>query len=776
MAALTAFFAYPSEPREIGVVIEPAVAQARKFAGDLRVTTWRETDIAGRFIAGEVLENVDNTDCLIADVSRLNFNVTYEVGYAIGRGRRIVLVRNASIQNDSALRREVGIFDTLGYAEYENSAQLVDIMKGVSDITPLSFDASAINTKAPVYLLEAKFKTNEVTRMIARVKRARLFFRSFDPNEQPRLSGHDAINSVAQSAGVLLHLLPSTQHGADVHNFRAAFLAGLSQGMGKVTTILQQGTEPVPLDYRDLITPFQRLEQIDEAIGNFAVRVVEALQTGIPSSLPESKSALASLSLGASSAENELRDLGSYYLQTDQFLRALRGEARLVVGRKGSGKTAVFAQVRDRTRVKKQNIVVDLKPEGYKLKKFKETIAGMLTEGTLEHTITAFAEYLLLLEICYKILEKDEIPHTRNHHLYEPYRKLANLYETDEYVSEGDFSERMTILLERISKDYARRYGKQRNTVLSEAQVTELIYRHDVVKLRDQLRDYMALKGQLWLLLDNLDKGWPTHGIEAEDLIIIRALLEATRKIERDFQRADLEAYTLVFLRNDVYEILIDETPDRGKESKVVLDWTDPDLLREIIRKRLVFSGFFSESARFEEIWPQICISHIDGEESSQYLIDRCLLRPRSLIDLIGHCRARAINLQKDKIDRDDIIQGFSTFSSDLLIDISYEIRDVVPTAEDILYTFIGVSSTLSSTDYEITLLQSNISPDSVATITDILLWYGFLGVQVSDEKTEYIYSVNYDMKRLKGLIKKVGVENILYKVNPAFWPALDIH
>ena len=61
---------------------------------------------------------------------------------------------------------------------------------------------------------------------------------------------------------------------------------------------------------------------------------------------------------------------------------------------------------------------LDLRPEGYKLIKFKEEVLDLLSEGTLEHTITAFWEYLLLLEVCHKILEKDRVPHTRNQKLY----------------------------------------------------------------------------------------------------------------------------------------------------------------------------------------------------------------------------------------------------------------------------------------------------------------------------------------------------------------------
>ncbi len=774
MENLTIFFAYPSAPQTIGETITAAAQNGERYLVGYKISTWQQSEIAGRFIAEEVINKIAASSCLAADITELNFNVTYEVGYAIGAQRRVILTRNRSLKDDARLRAELGVFDTLGYRQYENSQELLDIVKSVSDVTPLVFDSSAINTTAPVYVLEPKFKTDQATRIISRVKRARLFYRSFDPSEQPRLSAHDAIRNVAQSAGVLLQLTRDHNADANLNNLRAAFLAGLAHGMGKVTVILQDGDEPVPIDYRDLVVAYTHPDQIDEAIADFAVRVVEALQAGTPSKVKGPRSFLAGLTLGASSAENEFRDLGEYYLPTAQFLRAARGDARLVVGRKGSGKTALFSQVRDQVRAKRTNIVLDLKPEGYKLRKFNELVGDLLTGGTREHTVMAFWEYLLLLEICYKILEKDEIPHTRNHNLYDPYRRLAETYQSDEYISEGDFSERMTILLERITHDYAAKHGESSGTVLSQAQVTELIYRHDLVKLRDELQAYMSYKDELWILIDNLDKGWPTHGVAEEDLVIIRALLEATRKLERDFQRVGQNCNTIVFLRNDVYELLVGETPDRGKESKVVLDWTDPDLLREVLRRRLVFNNL--EDASFEEVWPQICISHIDGQESSQFLIERCLMRPRCLIDLVDHCRAHAVNLQRDQIGRDDLEQGLSTFSSDLLVDIGYEIRDVVPDSDEILYAFLGVEKELSVLDFEIVLAEASIDEDSLEKVTDILLWYGFLGVQIGFDDARYINSVNYDLKRLKGLMAKAGRQHLRYCINPAFWSALEVH
>src|SRR5690606_10082406 len=112
--------------------------------------------------------------------------------------------------------------------------------------------------------------------------------------------------------------------------------------------------------------------------------------------------------------------------------RTLRGEVRIVVGRKGAGKTAVFGQVRDAVRRDRSNIVLDLKPEGYQLKKFKDQILNYMEHGTAEHTITAFWEHLLLQEIAYKLLEKDQSVHLRDHRLLEPYQELARRYGDNE--------------------------------------------------------------------------------------------------------------------------------------------------------------------------------------------------------------------------------------------------------------------------------------------------------------------------------------------------------
>src|SRR5262249_19397277 len=151
----------------------------------------------------------------------------------------------------------------------------------------------------------------------------------------------------------------------------------------------------------------------------------------------------------------------------------------------------LFWQVRDRLKEERRRIVVDLKPDGYKLLKFKEDVLALLQEGTLEHTIMAFWQYLILLEIAYKILEKDREVHLKDHRIYNEYRALHEQYAADDYVSEGDFSERTSKLIERIRNDFTRAYQKHGNRIrLSNAEITELLFKHDIAALRKRVLDY----------------------------------------------------------------------------------------------------------------------------------------------------------------------------------------------------------------------------------------------------------------------------------------------
>ena len=425
------FVAYPGKPDLIGEPIEAATHGLNMQSQEFEFKTWKALDVPGRFIAEEVLGAIEKCDCFVADITYLNFNVIYEIGYAIGKKKGVLLIRNSTLEGEMNSIQRVGIFDTLAYIDYQNSRELQTILRDSHSRTPLDRPQN-LNSRVPLYFVDAKHKTDWVNGLVSRVKRTRLNYRSFDPSEQPRLSAHDAINQVAQSYGVLSQLLSRDIRDHDVHNLRAAFISGLAAGMNKPIMIIQYKDDPVPIDYRDLVRTCYHIKDLDEAVTDFAAEVTQALQEELDCVVKTHLTFLEKLDLGASSAENELRYLNFYYVETDGFRRAARGEARLVVGRKGAGKTAVFMQIRERVGKSRKNIVLDLKPDGYKLLKFKDTVLKLLERGSFEHTVMAFWEYILLLEIRHRILESDRAIHNNDHVLYEPYRRLSELQVDDE--------------------------------------------------------------------------------------------------------------------------------------------------------------------------------------------------------------------------------------------------------------------------------------------------------------------------------------------------------
>jgi hypothetical protein len=65
------------------------------------VESWRQIDFAGRLIIEGILDKIQAAP--FADLTRLNFNATFEVGYALGREKRVVHSALKRVQNGGFL-------------------------------------------------------------------------------------------------------------------------------------------------------------------------------------------------------------------------------------------------------------------------------------------------------------------------------------------------------------------------------------------------------------------------------------------------------------------------------------------------------------------------------------------------------------------------------------------------------------------------------------------------------------------------------------------------
>lgn len=771
-----AFVAYSSRDKQVAEEVAAAVLKANSAPIPVWYEPWEFNDVPGVALVSPILAGIEESAFIVADITYLNLNVVFEVGYAIGCDRRVFLIRHGRVIGDKELAREAGIFDTLGYYEYQTSEDLRQRLMSTIEV-PATRAQWPLDHKAPIYIVEPAVRNDANILLTSRVKKAGYRYRSFNPVEDVRLSSSDALRQVATASGVVMMLQEDLSDTARAHNVRAMFVAGLASGMGKPTLIIAPVGYDAPLDVRDAVKYFRYPADIIELVMSFTPAVNSYSQQVEPPPI-STDNVLEILAIGDPTAENEMTTLSQYYLRTNEYQRALRGEVNLVVGRKGSGKTALFIQVRDRIRSDKRNIMVDLKPEGYQLLKLKEAILAYLSEGSRQHLITGFWEYLILLEVAYKLLEKDKNTYKFNHEINELYLELEQTYRTDSFSVEGDFSERLSSLSQRLADEYEARHPDALHSMsagaMSAEEVSRVLYAHDIRHLKERISAYLEKKQSVWILFDNLDKGWSTNGVDVLDATVLRCLIDAGRKIEREMARAGHSFHCIVFVRNDVYEHLMQNSADYGKEMRATLDWTDADLLKEMLRLRLVSSlEKGASNMTFEALWRMVCTPQIEGEDSSNYIISRSLMRPRNVLKIFNHARGFAVNFGHTRIEEEDFEKGLKAYSQDLIIELDRELADVSHGARDLLYHFIDVSNVLGASEVRSILESAGVESGDMSAVLDYLLYYGVLGIRAGQIEN-YIFDTHYDLRPLKIRAERAG-EAARYVINPAFWPALGI-
>ncbi len=765
---MKAFFAYPSKPAVVGQLIEGAVKSLP--IGGLEVQTWVSNDICGLPLTDPIFDNILKSDVVVADITRLNFNVTFEVGFAIANGKKLLLTKHKDTVRDNRSDR-VGVFDTLGYVQYETTSDIIAILE--SDVSPKTIKFPSVkDSKSPVYIVEPPIRDELITKLVSRVKKTRIRYRSFNPNEDVRLSATDAIRHVSESFGVMIPILDEAYEDAEVHNLRGAFVAGLALGAGIPLSLVQHYGGPAPLDVRDLVSTIKHPDDISSLVQAFAISVTDATDNFVGSPTREAGS-LEALNIGDSTAENEFEGLDHYFHNTDQYLKAERGEVNLVVGRKGTGKTAIFGHLRNRKRRDRSNVIVDLRPEGYQLIRLREEVFAKLTAGAKNHLIMAFWEFILYIEICNKLIEGDRQRHMADADIHKIYTRIRSRYGDQLKFEEADFSERLLMVSEHIVQEYRSRYSASDGVTFSTASLTEMLYKTDIKDVRSDVVEYLRLKKSAVILFDNLDRGWPESGLTNDDILVIRCLIDAARKVQRDLRQNDIDFSSIVFLRNDVYQILMRRTADFGKDLSAQLDWTDTDQIKELIRLRMIMNSS-DKNRDFNSLWRRYFVPYVDGVESSDYILDRSLRRPRNVIKMIYESRASAINLGHKMIQDSDVKKGVERFSRNLLIEADRELTDIAPIAEGILYNLIGENSVLSRDDLESAIFQGKYHDLDRETIIDRLLYFGFLGIK-RGRSTKYIYDVGYDMNLVHAEIRKFS-EDVRYEINPAFYSVLYIN
>lgn len=757
-----AFFAYPGGKPLIGDAVRGAVETSK--SSNLRLFPWEAMTIIGFKVDDVVRQHVKKCDVLVADVTYPNHNVFYELGYAISLGKAVVPTVNRAVEGSTERLQQIGLFDTLGWALYENAQELWLALKDWKDSSWTNHYFRPKDHSQPLFILDTLKKTDFRNHIFQSVENSGVHYRVFDPGDNPRLSAAKAISDITSSSGVIIPLLGSDIVDSNMHNLRAAFMLGLAHGAEIDALAIQYENAPVPLDYRDFVRNSTFKRETEKHVSDYCAQTLLWNQTASIKSITADVGILGDIDLGSPTAENETQKLSYYFVRTAEFARAQRAEGALVIGRKGSGKSAVFFQLLQTLSREKGRCIVDLRPASHNLSEMREALLTIVNHGIYDHTIAAFWQYVLYVEIVLKIREM-VLPKSKNDFpLQQRIRALEEEFSLSESIVSGDFTSRLDAAVREVVKASAA----STSAADLRSSLTNRMFEQPIPKLREAVASFRDHVDEIVILIDDLDKGWPPRRVESHDVGTIKHLIEVLNRIQRDLSRRKFPLRHLLFLRSDIYEQLVEETSDRGKYNPIKVDWSDPEQLRHLLRQRVVSNIEANhQDAAWEALNPRI-----NGTTAVEMMIEGSLRRPRFLIDLCERTLSYAINRGHQRVTQSDVEEGLRQMSLYLVSDFGYELRDVAGTPERIFYAFIGKPELLTESELESILSGFDLGADLTSTI-DLLLWYGFLGIARADAPPVFIYDRAYDFNRLEA-DRDPDRGEVLYAVNPAFLRGLE--
>ena len=87
--------------------------------------------LGGKPLISTITQNIAKADIFASDLTHPNFNVTFELGYAIGKFKRIWLSLNKAVESAPHAYRQLysGMLGGLGYAAYTNHQNLASFFE-----------------------------------------------------------------------------------------------------------------------------------------------------------------------------------------------------------------------------------------------------------------------------------------------------------------------------------------------------------------------------------------------------------------------------------------------------------------------------------------------------------------------------------------------------------------------------------------------------------------------------------------------------------------------
>jgi hypothetical protein len=778
--AKTGFFAYSSEPADCGIAIEGAIQSINDQDKSIILKSWKQLQITGNLIIAKILNQIEASDFFCADVTGINENVLFELGFAIGKRKPIFIIQDTTITESYNKFKEFIPLTGIGHVSYTNSSQIVS---GFFKEKPqesssilldnLIKDITSTDNKHALLYLKSQVDTNYSQLIVEKLDEFKLPTIVDDANEAKIQSLSWYLNTILTVPAVLVEFSQLFRAGHQIHNAKCAFIAGLSLGLGMRVQMIAAKPFPTTLDYQEYLKKYTNSETLGEAIDPFLYSLkseIAQLLVQPKSIVPHKRneSVLQRTKFGEYIAEHESRELPQYYLTTAHYDDIVKSEYNIVVGRKGAGKTATLYYLQSTFSADVRNLIVPIKPINFDIDGLIEILKKLNSEFERGYIIQSIWKFLIYTEISRFIYET--IKEKPVYALNELDNRIIDFISENNQIILTDFSTRVE--QELINFELLRDINEQ---TAFRAKISEILHDNIIGHLKELIVEYMSKRKRLVVIIDNLDKNWHKgKDIEITSKFIL-GLLGVIGRIAKELKGSpkdpnDFDLNLVILLRADIFSHILRYSREPDKIERTLLKWDDPEVLFRLINSRL---DYLSDGVYADTFWTKHVIPRVNGLGTKKFIISCILPRPRDLIFFLNSAKNKAISRGHAMIIEDDFLSAYKEYSAWVFQSLLVENGITIEQMESFLFNTIGEASILTKERIIILMTTANIPTDNenVQYFIDFLCSLSFIGREVRKNEFEYQYDPTSSLK-IKILSDKLNSQR--FKIHNAFIPFLE--
>lgn len=781
--SLKCFYAYPDSPKSLTDTIEIAIKRINEKKV-VKMESWKSTSISGKFIISEICRKIDNCKIFCCDLTYLNPNVMFELGYAIARNKKIWITMDTNIEMTKKNYDRFHLLTTIGYTKYNNA---YDIDTAFHDEEPYNDLKNTIfknsieslidrMEKPKLFYLKSKIDTQASVVLSSRIEESVLDTIIDDPAEISTQTLSWYVQNAHSSIAVIAHLMSDTHKDRIIINAKYAMVSGLALGFGKPLLMLSHDPYNTPIDFRDIL----RIHKTSEECTNLAHEWLIRLEIDYyknkkqyeTSKKAKAKNKLQELYIGDHMAEHESEELMEYFVETSLYSEALKAQQSIIVGRKGTGKTANLYKISSELQKDVRNHVCIVKPVSYELEGILHLLKQSMPISEKGFLVESFWKFLLYTELAKSIYDKS-IMRPNYFDQTNSEKELYDFVYENSSVITSDFSVRLqNAIRDLCDLNEVNIYEEHRK------KVSEILHSKIISKLRILLSNVLTKKNKVCILIDNIDKAWTKRSDLSNLCDLIFGLLSVSKRITDEFNKGDdkykkkVNLSLIIFIRSDIFDYVMRSARERDKISYNKIIWNNNELLLRIIEERLLYS---TEAKTSGNIWDRYFCKSVKDKSLKEYLTTSIIPRPRDIVYLCKASIAEAVNSGHSKVEEVDIVNAEKEYSKYVFDSIIVENGITIDEMESVLYEFAGSKEILTKIDLKTIITSAGIDIDKIDMVIEHLCELTFLGIEVSQNKFEYIYD-DKDKRIIEVLARKQAINcEKRYCINKPFHAYLEI-